>query len=140
MIPQRTTALRQAMPGIAVVALGLLLLVLMVAFPERLRVPAPVGYLAAGAFVVAGLLALANVFGGRRTRAWLAVALLSCMTAPAAWIAIGPGQRSCSVALGPLLGVTGGAACRAAFGVGAIVGLALVAVALREAMRGGRAG
>ncbi|HEY1227822.1 MAG TPA: hypothetical protein VGF26_10930 [Ramlibacter sp.] len=128
------------MPGIAVVALGLLLLVLMIAFPERLRVPAPVGYLAAGAFVIAGLLALANVFGGRRTRAWLAVALLSCMTAPAAWIAIGPGPRSCSVAWGLHGGVAAGVACRAAFGAGAIVGPALVALALRAALRGGRPG
>lgn len=123
------------MPGAALVGLGLILLALMMAFPQRLNVPAPIGYLVACAFVLAGLLALANAFGGRGVRAWLAVALLTCMFLPLAWIALGPGTRSCSFGLGFLLGIAGGSACRLAFGVASIFGLALVFVALRHALK-----
>ena len=122
------------------VVLGVVLLGLMVAYPERLRVPAVIGYIAAGSFVLAGLLALANVYSGRAMRSWLAVVLLASMTAPAAWIAVGPGARTCTVALGQLAGVTGGAGCRIAFGAGALVGLVLVWMALRDALGGGREG
>jgi hypothetical protein len=117
------------------VVLGLALLGLMMAFPERLKVPASIGYLVAGTFVLAGLLALANVFCGRAVRAWLAVALLTCMVVPSVWIALGPGPRSCSFEIGALVGLTGGGACRVAFGVGSVVGLVLVFMALRDALK-----
>ena len=117
------------------VGLGVALLGMMVAFPERLKVPAPVGYLAAGSFALAGLLALANVFCSRKVRAWLAVALLTCMLLPGAWIAFGAGPRTCSFKLGLLSGLVDGAACRMAFGVGSLLGLVLLGIALRTAMR-----
>lgn len=132
-----TDSVRRARLGAAVIAIGLLLLALMVAFPERLRVPAPIGYVAAATFVLAGLLALANAFCGRATRAWLAVALLSCMVVPSAWIAFGPGPRTCSFAWGHLAGVTGGGMCRAAFAIAAILGLVVVLLALRHALKAG---
>lgn len=130
-----TDSLRRARPGAAVIALGLVLLVLMLAFPERLRVPASIGYVAAATFVLAGLLALANEFCGRATRAWLAVALVSCMVVPSAWIAFGPGPRTCSFAWGHLAGAMGGGMCRGAFGIAAILGLVLVLLALRSALK-----
>lgn len=121
--------------GIALSALGLLLLGLMVAFPARLRVPAPVGYFAAIALFLAGLLALANAYGGRAARAWLAVAVLSCLFVPAAWIAFGPGERKCAIRFDSLFGIAGDAVCRSAFGIGALLGLLLIAIALRQAWR-----
>ena len=120
------------------VALGLLLLALMAAFPERLKVPPPIGYLAASTFVLAGLLAVANVFCGRKVRAWLAVLLLACMVLPSAWIAVGPGPRSCSFKLGLLFGFTDGGTCRLAFGIGSVLGLVLVFIALRQALTDGQ--
>lgn len=114
--------------------LGLALLVLMMVFPERLRVPAWVGYLAAATFVLAGLLALANAFCGRTARAWLAVALLSCMVVPSIWVAVGPGPRSCSLRIDFWRGVAGESLCRAAFGIGSIFGLVMILMALRHAL------
>jgi hypothetical protein len=122
------------MPGGALVVLGLLLLVLMIAFPQRLRVPALVGYLVAATFGLAGLLALANEFCGRGPRAWLAVALLACMVAPAIWIAVFPGERSCSLRIGLLRDAAGDSLCRGAFGVGAVLGLFMLFMALRHAL------
>jgi hypothetical protein len=115
----------------------LALFALMVACPERLKVPAPVGYVTAAILALGGLLALANAFGSRRSRRWLAVVLLSCMVVPSAWIAVGPGQRTCFAAIGFLFGFSTGAACRLTFGVGALVGGALVWMALRDALVGG---
>ena len=119
------------------VSLGVVLHGLMLAFPERLKVPASIGHLASGTFVLAGLLALANVFCSRKVRAWLTVALLTCMLLPAVWISFGAGPRTCSFKLGLLSGgLTDGGACRVAFGVGSVLGLVLVIVALRHAMKG----
>jgi hypothetical protein len=131
-------ARHQVTAGATLVGLGTLLLAAMMAFPERLNVPAPIGYLTAGTFVLAGLLALGNVFCSRGVRAWLAVVLLSCMVLPSIWIAIGPGQRSCSVDFGILFGFAGGGVCRAAFGVASVFGVIMVLVALRYALSRGR--
>ncbi len=119
------------------VGLGLALLALMLAYPERLNVPAPIGYVAAGIVALGGLLALANAFASGGIRRWCAVALLSCMVVPPAWIAVGPGQRTCSAAVGFLFGFATDSACRVAFGVGALFGAALVLLALKHALAGG---
>lgn len=123
------------MPGCGLIGLGAVLFVLMVAFPERLNVPAPIGYLVAAAFVLAGFLALANVFLDRRVSNWLAVALLSCMVIPSAWIAVGPGERSCAGSFGGFFYFTEGGACRVAFGIGAVLGLVFIVIAFRYALR-----
>ena len=127
---------RNAAAGATLLALGLALLALMVAYPERLKVPAPVGYVTAATLAVGGLLAIANAFGSRRTRQWLAVALLSCMVVPPAWIAMGPGQRTCSLGVGLLFGFASGGTCRLAFGIATVFGMVLVLVALRHALAG----
>lgn len=130
-------ALRRAAPGVALVGMGVALLLAMIALPERLNVPPPIGHVVAGTIVLAGLLALANVFCGRAVQAWLAVAVLIGLLVPGVWIAFGPGQRSCSMGLGFLLGSAHGTSCRTAFGIASVVGLVLVLVALRYALRGG---
>ena len=137
MVQRFDTLVRRARPGLALVGLGFVLLGLMVAFPERLKVPAPVGYLTAGTLVLAGLLALANSFCGRKSRAWLAVVLLICMVLPAAWIAMGAGPRTCSIRADFLIGSGGGLVCRTAFGIGSVLGLVLVLVAVRYALAKG---
>lgn len=125
-----------AKAGIALTALGVALLGLMVAFPERLKVPAAIGYLTAGTLALAGLLALANAYCGRQARDWLAVALLSCMTLPSAWIAFGPGQRTCSARSGLGFHAAGDLVCRAAFGIESVLGVVLLLVAVRRALAG----
>jgi len=128
---------RQAAAGATLVGLGVVLIALMLAYPERLKVPAPIGYVTAAIFALGGLLAFANAFGSRGIRRWSAVALSSCMVVPSAWIAVGPGQRTCSAAVGFLFGFATGGGCRLAFGIGALVGVALVLLALRYALAGG---
>jgi hypothetical protein len=127
---------RRAMPGSALVCVGTVLILLMLAFPERLRVPAFVGYIVAATFVFAGFLALANVFCGPKLRSWLAVALLSLMVVPSIWIAVGPGLRSCSLQIGPTRGAAGEDVCRGAFGIGSVFGLLMLLIALRYALAG----
>jgi hypothetical protein len=127
---------RRARPGVALVCIGTVLILLMIAFPGRLRVPAYVGYIAAATFVFAGFLALANVFCGPKLRAWLAVALLSLMVFPSIWIAIGPGPRSCSLQIGPTGGAAGEDLCRGAFGIGSVFGVLMLVLALRYALVG----
>jgi hypothetical protein len=126
-----------AAAGATLVSLGVTLFALMLAYPEGLKVPAPIGYMTAATFALGGLLALANSFGRRGIRRWLAVVVLSCMVVPPAWIAVGPGQRTCFAAIGLLSGFETGGACRWVFGIGALLVGALVLVALRYALAGG---
>ena len=125
---------QQAVAGVALVGLGVALFALMTAYPERLKVPAPIGYVTAAIVALGGLLALGNAFGSRGIRRWLAVVLLFFMVVPSAWIAGGPGQRTCSAAVGFLFGFATGGGCRLAFGIGALFGVALVLLALRYAL------
>lgn len=126
---------RHVVAAAVLVVTGLGTAALMQAFPERLDVPAAVGYVAAMAFVMAGLLAFANVFAGARVRAWLVVALLACLISPGLWAAFGPGDRWCSAGSLFFFGPTRGTACRVAFGVASVVGLLVLAVAARHAWR-----
>lgn len=125
--------------GAALVAAGLALAALMHALPGRLNAPPAVGYVAALAFVVAGLLALSNAFAGARARAWLAVALLACLIVPGLWLAFGSGERSCtSGSFLVFFAVAKATECRAAFGVASAVGLLMLAASIRHALRAGR--
>lgn len=126
---------RHVVAAAVLVATGVGTAALMRAFPERLNVPAAVGYLAAMAFVMAGLLALANAFADARVRAWLVVALLACLISPGLWEAFGPGERWCSSGSLFFFAPARGTACRVAFGVASVVGLLMLAVSVRHAWR-----
>jgi hypothetical protein len=137
MSPDGSQKKRNAAAGAALLGLATALCALMQAYPERLKVPAPVGYVAVAIVALAGLLALANAQGRRDIGRWLAVALLSCMVVPSAWIALGPGRRTCSAAVGAVFGVVSDGTCRGAFGIGALLGCVLVWIALKDALRRG---
>jgi hypothetical protein len=122
------------MRGAALVVLGLALLSAMVAYPERLRVPALIGYSVAATFAIAGLLALANEFCSDRIRSWLAVALLALMAVPSIWISVGPGKRSCTFQARSLGETAGDGVCRTAFGIGSVLVLLMLLMALRQAL------
>lgn len=125
---------RRIGPSVALIGFGLVVLGLMLAFPEHLNVPPLIGYVTAGTLGFAGLLAFANAFCGRMVRAWLAVALLLCMALPSAWIAFGPGHRTCSIRADYLFGFGVSVGCRTAFGIASVFGVMLVLVAVRHAL------
>lgn len=110
--------------------------------PEGLRAPAFVAYAAAAAFVLAGV----SLAAGERMRPfvqrWLGVVLVACLLTPAAWIAFGTGPRHCSVGVANgILQVFGAASetgCRVAFGVAAVLGVAILLLFVRQALRTGR--
>ena len=120
--------------GIAVVAMALALCALIYLHPEQLHAPAWVAYSAAAAFFVAGLSLLAGPAGATRTQNWLAVVLVVCMVLPGLWVAFGGGERQCKVSF-TFLQFESEALCRGAFGVGAILGLGILALYVANAIR-----
>lgn len=118
--------------GIVSTMAGLLTAAMIYLYPENLQAPAWVAYAACAAFVFAGLTIFAYEFALHRTHAWLAAACTAALLVPGGWVAFGPGERKCSVAL-PFFSTAGSdLMCRGAFGLGAvIVGALLVWVVLR---------
>jgi hypothetical protein len=114
-------------------AAGVLLAVLIRAQTEGLRVPAVVGDAAAAAFALAGMSIIAMQAHDTRMHAWLIVVLLCAMTVPAAWVAFGPGERVCAGSFGPFALGSPALTCRSAFCVGALILIAVLAIAIRLA-------
>ncbi|HEX2546282.1 MAG TPA: hypothetical protein VHL79_15490 [Ramlibacter sp.] len=110
--------------------------------PEGLRAPAFVAYAAAAAFALAGL----SILAGERWKAWVqgwaAVVLVACLVTPAVWIAFGSGERRCSLGLAHgllhLAGASSETACRVAFGIAAVLGVAILLLYVRHALRASR--
>jgi hypothetical protein len=123
-----TSRRTQLIVAVATIAAGLLAGALIHVQPAGLHVPAWVAYVAASAFVLAGLALVAGVAGVASLARWLGVAGTLSLFVVSAWVAFGPGEREC-----PIL-------CRGAFGVGAIlVGLFLVGVLRRTFAHGSKA-
>ena len=125
--------------GIAAMVAGGALGIVAFLQPQKMNAPAWVVSTAALAFVVAGLLLAVRGRGHARLEAWLPVALLACLIAPPLWIGFGSGTRRCGIAVFGdavrLLGVRGDLPCRIAFGFAAVVGIGLLALAVRQAVR-----
>lgn len=128
---------QRVLAGILAILAGAGIALLVYLHPAGLNVPAPVVYLAALAFVFAGGLLLAQAGRHRRLQAWLPVALLACMVAPAIWLAFGGQRCVAGSAFGALqvFGLGSELACRAGFGVASVVGLGMVAIAIRRAVQ-----
>jgi hypothetical protein len=115
--------------AVVAVASGLLVAYLIHAHPDDLRVPAWVAYVAASAFVLAGLCLSAGAAGNVGLQRWLGVAVTVSLFVVSVWVAFGPGERECSFSLPFFQSGASDAVCRGAFGIGAIlVGLFLVLV------------
>jgi hypothetical protein len=125
--------------GGALVVLSIVLCSLIYFQPQQLNAPAWVAYSAATAFLVAGLLLLAGAAKATRTQNWLGVALAVAMVLPGSWVAFGKGERQCTMSL-PLLPLAAEALCRAAFGVGAVLGVVILALYIRRALGRQRGG
>ena len=84
--------------------------------------PRWLGFLAGAIFIAGGI---AVLLGGRLQGGVLAHALLALITtsfaAIANWIAFGPGPRACAVAVAGFDFMSPDAACRAGFGIGAVL-------------------
>lgn len=124
----------QYTPGIALILVGAAFALLTYSYPEQLRAPAWVAYVAALAFVFGGITAIAGQLNSPRLRAWAPVAVLVCLVVPGIRIAFGAGIRQCSFDSVYLYGFADGWACRTAFGIAAVIGLALVLLAVRHAL------
>jgi hypothetical protein len=128
--------------GAAIAALGGALALAAYVLPEQMRAPPFVVYLCALAFVFAGWTVVARARDHRLLKAWLPVFLLACMVAPAIWLGFGSGRRQCAVSLLQsfvrLLGTRSDLVCRIGFGLAAVLGVALVLLAVRQAIRSSR--
>lgn len=103
--------------------------------PERLKAPEWVALLAVGLFGVAGACITAQALRFQRLVRWLICVLLGAMAIVPAWIALGAGGRQCTVlSLGASAAVSE-AACRGAFGAGALVIVVFFVIAVRGAVR-----
>ncbi len=118
----------------ALILVGAAFALLTYSYPEQLHAPAWVAYVAALAFVFGGVTAVAGQLNSPRLRAWAPVAVLVCLVVPGIWIAFGAGIRQCSFNSVYLYGFAHGWVCRAAFGIGAAIGLAMVLLAVRHAI------
>ncbi|MDB5913817.1 MAG: hypothetical protein JWP22_2492 [Ramlibacter sp.] len=131
----------QTFLGLLAAAAGILIAVSVLLWPQGLRVPAWVVYATAGAFVFAGCQLMARDSGHRLLQAWLPVGVLACLMAPPAWIAFGAGPRRCGLALGGtflrIFGTGSELPCRLGFALGALVLLAMLLLAVRQALRPG---
>jgi len=123
--------------GSAVAVLGLVGALAMYLRPEGLRVPAWVAFSAMGAFVSVGGVLIAGAFEARRLEAWLGVLTVLGLLVPGAWIALSSGPLNCSVSLPFLTTVAADWMCRGAFGLGTLLGLVILMLAVRRALRHG---
>ncbi len=102
--------------------------------PEKLHAPAWVAYSVCAAFVVAGLILLVREAPGSAAYRWAVVSLMALMVVPPAWIALGPGSRTCYA---DFLGVgflSSNITCRLAFGIGALTVGGMLVWAVLEAV------
>jgi hypothetical protein len=123
--------------GLAAAALGLVGAAAMYLRPEQLRVPAWVGFSAMAGFVGVGGALIASACEARKLEGWLGVLTVLGLLVPATWIAIGPGPMACSVSLPFFTTAAADWMCRRAFGLGALLGLIILILAVRRAVRHG---
>jgi cytosine/uracil/thiamine/allantoin permease len=129
-IPRRT----QFIGAVVAVAAGLVAGLMIHLHPEGLRVPAWVAYVAAAAFVLAGLCLFAGALEIDWLQQWLGIAVTLSMLAVSLWIAFGPGERECSMSIPFVQTVAPDALCRGAFGIGALLVALFIGVFVRRAL------
>ena len=132
-VPRRT----QFIGAVVSVAAGLAVGFMIHLHPQGLRVPAWVAYVAAAAFVLAGLCLLAGAMEIPRLQQWLGIAVTLSMLVVSLWIAFGPGERECSMSIPFVQTVAPDALCRGAFGIGALLVALFVGLLVRRALSSG---
>jgi len=123
--------------GWAAMALGAFALAVIVGHPENLRTESWVAYAAASAFIFAGAAIVLGEFPeSRRFAGWASLASVAGLAIPGLWIAFGPGPRNCTALLFFISTSAGEWVCRGAFGLGAVLMLAFLALMLRRLLKG----
>ena len=126
--------------GISLLVAGLLVAILIHAYPENLRAPIWVAYAAAAPFGLAGLSLVGSALGFGRAAAWCVCLLLAAMAAIPAWIALGSGSRQCMLTSVGAHSAASESICRGTFGLASVVAGVMLVVAVRSALRRGQAG
>lgn len=119
------------------VGLGLWLNYVVWSRQPGLQVPPAVGYLAAGAFVAAGLTLLLQAGSFARAATVAAFLMVAAMAGIGGWIGFGPGSRRCEASVGGLAFVSGEWLCRLGFGTGAVLTGLIAVVMLRPLLKSG---
>ena len=125
----------QTIGGLAAVVLGLIIGAMVHLHPEGLRAPAWVAYVAASAFGFAGLSLLAGAFAAIRLQFYLGIAIPLSLFVIFLWIAIGPGERECSMTISFFRSGADDLVCRGAFGLGSALLALFLALVVRRATR-----
>jgi len=120
--------------GLLLIAVGVGTLALIFLQPQQLRVPAWVAYAAVATFPLAGAALIAGALGAARLVPWLGMLLIAGLLVPGLWAAFGPGPQKCSVYVGAIGGEASDWVCRTGFGIGSIIGLAVLALLIRHAV------
>ena len=132
-VSRRTQLLVAAAAGTA----GLVVAFMIHLHPEGLHVPAWVAYVAASAFVFAGLCLLAGALDIKWLQEWLGIAVTLSLFVVSLWIAFGPGERACSMSIPFVQTVAPDALCRGAFGLGALLVALFLGLLVRRALSSG---
>ena len=123
------------MGWLAVIAGAATALIAYSQLPHDSDAPRWVIYAACAAFVLAGASLLIPEGGHSRANAWLAVGFIAAMLVPGAWIALGPGPRSCTVSIPFTSGTGSDTLCRGVFGFGSLIVAAILVWAVMNAWR-----
>jgi hypothetical protein len=103
--------------------------------PQQLRAPAWVAYAAAGSFALVGAALIAGAYEAKKLVSWLGVLIVSALLVPFLWVALGPGARECGFSLGFISGAAPELLCRIGFGLGALLGLFILVLIIRQALQ-----
>ena len=121
--------------AVSAVAIGLVIGFMIHVHPESLRVPAWVAYVAASVFVLGGLCLLAGAIEIIWLQRGLGTAGALALFVVTLWVAFGPGERECSLALPFLQTAAPDALCRGAFSVASLLIGLFLGLVMHRAMR-----
>lgn len=121
--------------GWAIVGLGVAISVVVSLHPEKLNTPAWVAHMAAGTFVLGGVIVVFRTAGRSRVAQGLVCALLAVFACIGAWMSLGPGGGECTGGIAGLSFAPSSTECRAAFGTGTLVVMGMLAFAVWDFLR-----
>jgi hypothetical protein len=120
--------------GLFLIAIGFGTIALIFLQPQQLRVPAWVAYVAAATFPLAGVALIAGALGASRLVPWLGILLVAGLLVPGLWATFGSEPQECSIYVGNIGAEASDWVCRTGFGVGSVIGLAVLVLLIRHAV------
>lgn len=126
--------------GLAIAGVGFVLSAAFFVRPDLLSAPAWVAHLAATAFVMAGAIVALRAKGRSRAADAAVCALLACLAGIGLWAALGEDAGQCTSGYGGVAFQSSEAACRVAFGIGSLLVMGMLLLALRPLVKSRAAG